>query len=135
MSTNAPESSLITGDWVADWNLTRSERRPEGYFGGATQTQLILRPGGAWYLLHLLERSLARQDNGWNGAINGCGFFVSKVPDQFDKPVAKATFERTCKAEEVKCEPVQGRYVLLRALSEIHGGPWASVAELGVIGK
>jgi hypothetical protein len=80
-------------------------------------------------------RYLARQDNGWNGAIKDCEFLVSNTPDQFDKAVAKTTFQKTRKAQEVKCEPVQGRYVLLRALSEVNGGPWASVAELGVIGQ
>jgi arylsulfatase A-like enzyme len=80
-------------------------------------------------------RYLARQDNGWNGTIKDCEFLVSKVPDQFDRPVAQATFKKTREAQEVKCNPVQGRYVLLRALSEVNGGPWASVAELGVVGK
>jgi arylsulfatase A-like enzyme len=80
-------------------------------------------------------RYLARQDNGWNGAIKDCEFFVSKTPDGFDQPVAKASFKKIRKAQEVKCEPAPGRYVLLRALSEVNGGAWASVAELGVIGK
>jgi hypothetical protein len=30
---------------------------------------------------------------------------------------------------------VTGRYVRLRILTEIHGGPWASVADLGVMLK
>jgi len=38
-------------------------------------------------------------------------------------------------AQEVKCEPVKGRYVMLRALSEVNDGPWASVAEFGVVGE
>jgi hypothetical protein len=41
----------------------------------------------------------------------------------------------TRKAQEAACNPVTGRYVLLRVLSEVNGGPWASVAEIGVIGK
>ena len=80
-------------------------------------------------------RYLARQDNGWNGAIRDCEFFVSRTPDRFDQRVAAATFQKTRQAQEVTFNPVVGRYVLLRALSEVNGGPWASVAELGVLGK
>lgn len=80
-------------------------------------------------------RYLARQDNGWNGAIKDCEFCVSDKPDQFGPPVAKATFQKTRKAQAVSCPPVRGRYVRLRALSEVNGGPWASVAELGVVGQ
>ena len=80
-------------------------------------------------------RYLARQDSGWNGAIKDCEFFVSDSPDRFGKPVAKATFEKTRKSQQVNCDPVPGRYALLRALSEVNGGPGASVAELGVVGR
>ena len=79
-------------------------------------------------------RYLPRQDKGWNGTIKDCEFYVSNTPDRFDKPATKATFRRTKKAQDAKCSPVRGRYVLLRALSEINGKPWASAAELGVIG-
>jgi hypothetical protein len=77
---------------------------------------------------------LARQDTGWNGVIEDCEFFVSDAPNRFADPVAKVTFQKTRKPQEVNCEPVKGRYIRLRALSEVNGGPWASVAELGVIG-
>ena len=80
-------------------------------------------------------RYLARQDNGWNGALADCEFFVGDSPEQFDEPAAKATFRRTKKAQEAKCKPTRGRYVLLRVLSEVNGNPWASVAELGVVGE
>ena len=80
-------------------------------------------------------RYLARQDNGWNGTLKECEFCVASSPDQLDEPVAKATFRKTKEAQEVKCSPVRGRYVLLRALSEVNDGPWASVAELGVVGE
>jgi len=80
-------------------------------------------------------RYLARQDGGWNGAIKDCEFYVSDDPARFDKLAAKATFGKVKKAQEVKCKPLRGRYVLLRVLSEVNGGPWASVAELGVIGE
>ena len=80
-------------------------------------------------------RYLARQDGSWNGTLKDCEFSVSDSPDRFADPVAKATFSRTRKAQEVTCPSVRGRYVRLRALSEVDGGPWASVAELGVVGE
>lgn len=80
-------------------------------------------------------RYLARQDSGWNGALQNCEFFVSSQPDQFDTPVAKAVFGKVRTSQEVACDPVSGRYVLLRVLSEVNGGPWASVAEIGVVGE
>jgi len=79
-------------------------------------------------------RYLARQDQGWNGAIKDCELYVSSDPKQFGEPVAKATFRKVKTAQDLKCPPTRGRYVLLRALSEINGGPWASAAEVGVIG-
>ena len=80
-------------------------------------------------------RYLARQDNGWNGTVKDCEFYVGGSPDELDALAAKATLRKVKTAQEVKCKPVRGRYVLLRALSEITGGPWASAAELGVIGE
>jgi len=78
-------------------------------------------------------RYLARQDGGWNGAIQKCEFCVSSSPDNFDAPVAKATFTKDRASQEITCDPVSGRYVLIRALSEVNGGPWASAAEFGVV--
>ncbi len=80
-------------------------------------------------------RYLARQDGGWNGAIQRCEFSVSSEPNDFDAPVAKATFTKDRESQEAACDPVSGRYVQLRILSEVNGGPWASIAELGVIGE
>ena len=80
-------------------------------------------------------RYLARQDGGFNGALKECEFYVGSSPDEFDEPVARAAFQQTKQAQEVKCPPVSGRYVLLRALSEVNNGPWASVAELAVVGE
>ena len=80
-------------------------------------------------------RILARQDAGWNGAIKDCELCVGDDPKQFGKPITKATLEKTKKPQEVKCPPTKGRYILLRALSEVNDGPWASIAELGILGE
>jgi len=49
---------LVTGDWVCDWNLQQLARSPRGYYEGTDETQMHIRPGGAWYLTHLLQRLL-----------------------------------------------------------------------------
>lgn len=80
-------------------------------------------------------RYLARQDDGWNGAIAKCEIFVSDSKDQFGKVVAAPTFVKQKPEQEVACDPVEGRYVKIRILSEVNGTFWASIAEFGVIGK
>ena len=43
------------------------------------------------------------------------------------------TLAKTRESQDISCAaPAKGRYVLLRALSEVTGGPWASAAEIGV---
>jgi hypothetical protein len=37
--------------------------------------------------------------------------------------------------QQVTFGVVQGRYVRLRALSEVNGGPWTDIAELNVLGN
>ncbi|NNM29515.1 MAG: sulfatase-like hydrolase/transferase, partial [Akkermansiaceae bacterium] len=81
-------------------------------------------------------RYLPRQDGGWNGTIKGIEFAVSNDPAAFGAPAAKATLKKTRAASEIKCSPpATGRYLLLRATSEINDGPWASAAEIGVVGN
>lgn len=80
---------------------------------------------------------LARQDRGWNGTIARCDLFVGDSPDGLGKGKAtlSTTFKKTKKAQQATCDPVKGRYVLIRALSEVADGPWASAAEFGLLGK
>jgi arylsulfatase A-like enzyme len=80
-------------------------------------------------------RYLARQDAGWNGALVKCVFSVSNSKEDFGAPVAAVTFKKVKTSQEVTWDPVKGRYVHLKILSEVNQGPWASIAELGVIGK
>ena len=80
-------------------------------------------------------RYLARQDGGWNGAIAKWEIYTGDTEEHVDKLVAKATFEKVKTLQESPCETTKCRYVRLRILSEVNGGPWASIAELGIIGK
>ncbi len=80
-------------------------------------------------------RYLARQDRGYNGAIRVCEIYLSATLEFPDKPAATAAFKKTKQTQEATFEPQSARYVLLRVLSEVNDGPWASAAELGVIGS
>ena len=80
-------------------------------------------------------RYLARQDTSWNGAGQDCEGYVSADPERYDAKAASATLRKVKKAQEITFEPVRGRYVLFRALSEVNGGPWASAAEIGLVGE
>ena len=81
-------------------------------------------------------RYLARQDSGWNGAIKKFAIYVSDDPRAFDKPVLVAEFAKTKKSQQANCKnPVIGRYIKLRILSEIEGRPFASISEFGAVGK
>ena len=80
-------------------------------------------------------RYLARQDGGWNGAIADCEIAVSDDPDTFGEPVVRTRLRKVRTAQDLRCAPVTARYLRLRALSEVNGGPWASVAEFGVIAR
>jgi len=76
---------------------------------------------------------LPRQGGG-NGTIGDYECYVSDSAKDFGKPRAKGTFPRAG-AEGVIRFPakVRGRYVRLRALSEVAGRPWTSIAELRIL--
>ncbi|MEZ6057716.1 MAG: sulfatase-like hydrolase/transferase [Planctomycetaceae bacterium] len=80
-------------------------------------------------------RYLARQDGGWNGSFKDCDLSISNDPTTFPEPVTKGTFKKVRTSQELTCEKTKGRYVRIRALSEVNDGPWASAAEIGIIGK
>jgi len=73
---------------------------------------------------------------GGNGTIGQYECYVSDNAKDFGKPVAKGAFAKD-KAENVVALPagVKGRYVRLRALSEVAGRPWTSIAELRILSK
>ena len=81
-------------------------------------------------------RYLARQDSGWNGAFGKADFTVSNSPEDFGDPNVVAEFKKTRKSQAADCtKPVAGRYVRVRSMTEVNGSPWASAAEIGIVGK
>ncbi|MBI1849150.1 MAG: DUF4981 domain-containing protein [Planctomycetes bacterium] len=70
-----------------------------------------------------------------NGRIAGFEFFVSGNGEEWTDPVARGTFRDVAEEQRVLFEkPVPGRFIRLRALSEVNGEIWTSVAELDVFG-
>jgi PKD repeat protein len=89
---------------------------------------------GATYTLSGF-RYLPRQDGSVNGTIAQYEFYVSASGPPYNWVlVASGTFATGQTEKEVAFAAVAGRYVRLRALSEVNGSPWTSVAELNVLG-
>jgi hypothetical protein len=71
-----------------------------------------------------------------NGTIKDYAFYVSDNPRDFGEPVASGTFTgRKIPFVVTFASPVKGRYIRLRALSEVNGRPWTSIAELRLLGR
>jgi len=78
---------------------------------------------------------LARQDGGWNGAFAKTEFAISESDKTFDETAATTTLGKVRKAQIVELpKPIRGRFVRIRALSEVNGMAWGSAAEIGVLG-
>jgi len=80
-------------------------------------------------------RYLPRQDGGVNGGIARYEFYVSADGLNWGTAVAAGTFAKTAAEKEVLFPDKPGRFVRLRALSEVNGKPWTSIAELNVLGS
>ena len=80
-------------------------------------------------------RYLPRQDGGVNGWIAQYEFYISTDGSDWGTPVATGTFVNDASEKEVAFSPVTGRFIRLRALSEVNGNPWTSMAELNVLGE
>ena len=79
-------------------------------------------------------RYLPRQDGGINGTIEEYEFYVSSDGSNWGDPVATGAFVNDTTEKEVLFPSVTGRYIRLRALTEVNGNPWTSVAEINVLG-
>jgi hypothetical protein len=81
---------------------------------------------------------LPRQDQYFNGNIRNYEFYVSSDGVNWGTPVSTGTLiaSTSDKAQkQVTFTGVTGRYVRLRALTEVNGGPWTSAAEINVLGS
>ncbi|MBW8042216.1 MAG: hypothetical protein FVQ85_19760 [Planctomycetes bacterium] len=77
---------------------------------------------------------LPRTSGGNNGTIKDYEFFVSNDKKKFGAPVIKGAFTKLNGKNIVKFQkPTKGRYIKLRALSEVNNNPWISIAELTIL--
>jgi hypothetical protein len=95
--------------------------------------ELVIDLGGQYSIRAILY--LTRQDTGWNGSFGKCEVFVSSDGKSFGEPVCTPTFGKIKKAQEAAFPETNARFVKIRILSEVNGGPWASAAEIGFVGK
>jgi hypothetical protein len=80
-------------------------------------------------------RMLPRQDGGVNGRIGQYEFYVSNDGITWGLPIATGTFTNNATEKEVLFVASAGRYIRLKALTEVNGKPWTSVAEINVLGR
>jgi hypothetical protein len=76
---------------------------------------------------------LPRQDDNVNGTIKDYEFYISDDDKDFGQPVKKGTFAEGSDKKTVNFDAKKGRFIKLKALSEINGEAWTSAAEIGVI--
>ena len=99
---------------------------------------------GAYYSLSAFQY-LPRQDGCANGWIKQYEFYISSDGVHWGTPAAAGSFDYTgyainCPGADkppafsVAFPATVARYVRLRALSEVNGNPWTSMAELNVLG-
>ncbi len=81
-------------------------------------------------------RYLPRQD-GWTiGRIGRYAFYISRDGINWSRrPVAAGVFANTAAEKEVRFTKTTGRFIRLKALTEVNGGTWTSMAEITVRGK
>jgi lysophospholipase L1-like esterase len=78
-------------------------------------------------------RYLPRQDGESAGNIGQFEFYVSTDGTTWGTAVATGTFANSAAEKQVTFTAKTGRFVRLRALSEVSGSPWTTVAELNVL--
>ena len=105
-------------------------------FAGKTDShphELVIDLGDTYAVSGL--RYLARQDSGWNGSVADCEVSIANSADFAGAPPMAHRFKKSKATQEFTFKKTEGRYLRFRLLSEVGGGPWGSIGELGVIGK
>ena len=74
-----------------------------------------------------------RKDGSPNGWIGQYEFYVSTDGVNWGSPVVAGTFPNDATNKQVSFTSTTGQYVRLRALSEVNGNPWTSMAELQLL--
>ncbi|MFI6602556.1 phosphocholine-specific phospholipase C [Nonomuraea sp. NPDC050536] len=125
---NAAAANVLDGVIGTFWHTQWSAATP----GFPHEIQLDMKQTYACAGLEYLPR----QDGGQNGTIKTYEIYVSADGATWGSPVATGSWASDTTVKQVVfAAPVSGRYVRLRALSEINGNPWASAAEINILSR
>ncbi len=80
-------------------------------------------------------RYLPRQDGSANGRVKGYELYISPDGVQWGTPVVTGVFANDSAEKRVSFEPRVGGFVRMRALSEVNGNPWTSMADFQLLGR
>ncbi len=101
-------------------------------FGSAQLPHEIQIDMGSGYQINTF-RYLPRQDGGVNGRIGQFEFYATNTLSNWGAPLATGTFANAAAEKQVTFAANTYRYIRLRALTEVNGGAWTSMAELTVM--
>ncbi|HED65935.1 MAG TPA: DUF4981 domain-containing protein [Planctomycetes bacterium] len=115
----------IDGDAATFWHTAWSSAAPP------PPHELLLDLGEPFELSAL--RILPRQDSS-NGRIARFEVRAALERDGFGDPIASGTLVDSSRWQEIPFKaPVRARFLRITALSEVHGRPWTTIAELDVV--
>lgn len=120
-------ANAIDGDPRTKWSTRYSGSEPDRH-----PHELVIDLGRTRRVAGF--RYLGRQV-GYGGQFGSTEFHVSNDPALFpDPPAVAVTFSGVKNVQKADCSsPVAGRYVRVRVLSEVHGKPAATAAEIAVL--
>ncbi|MBI4687069.1 MAG: discoidin domain-containing protein [Nitrospirae bacterium] len=78
---------------------------------------------------------LPRQDGWSHGRVGQYEFYVSMDGVSWGAAVAAGTFANSAAEKEVSFTQKRGKFIRLRAITEVNGNPWTSMAELTALGN
>lgn len=122
---NGRGSNAVDGDQWTIWHTQWEDESPAHPHEIVIELTPPARVKGFTYL--------PRQDEQVNGTIKRYEFYVSDSDKEFGEAVKRGEFADGREKQTITFEAKSGKYVRLRARSEINGEPWASAAEIGVI--
>src|SRR5688572_19377743 len=121
LATNAFDGNASTM-WATRW-FSASPTPPH---------EIQINLGGVYQVTGF--RYLPRQDGQPHGNIGQYEFYVSMDGTTWGAAVASGTFANSSAEKQIAFTAKTGQYVRLRALTEVNGQPWTTVAELNVLG-
>jgi hypothetical protein len=118
--------NCIDGDENTIWHTEWYNSEPD------CPHEIVIDLGGTYDVKGL--RYLPRQDGNENGMIADYEIYVSEDGSTWGNPVKTGSWSADIDQSDTELSGHVGRYVKLVALSEVNGNPWASAAEINILG-